>query len=318
MKRRKFVKRVALAGVVGLSARSVESCNEVKHPFYVATWNNEDAVKTAIEKYSTSSSLLEGLVKGINYVEDNPADQSVGYGGRPDREGNVTLDACIMDEKGNAGSVCYVQNYKNPISIAHDVMVETPHVILAGAGAESFAKQMGYKKENLLTEESKEQYAQWLKKSEYKPIINIENHDTIGMLAYEESKIVGGCSTSGLSYKMAGRVGDSPIIGSGLFVDNEVGACVATGLGEKVLTNLSSFLVVELMRGGASPEAACKEALKRIIAKEDGTPNFQVGLIAVSKEGKSGAYALYEGFNYVYASATEFWRKPSPYFYTYK
>ena len=315
MKRRKFVKDIALATAIGVSTSKIQSCESSVKPFYIATWNNENAVNIAIEINKLQGNLMDGLVSGINYVENDPADQSVGYGGRPDREGKVTLDACIMDHKGNAGSVCCIENIKNPISVARDVMDKTPHVILAGKGAGVFAESQGFKKENLLTEKSSKEYKEWLQSSTYKPIINIENHDTIGMLAMDESKIIGGCSTSGLAYKMSGRVGDSPIIGSGLFVDNEIGACVATGLGEKVLTNLSAFLVVELMRNGMSPDNACKRALERIISKENNQPDFQVGLIAVNKKGEIGAYSLYEGFNYVYASESDVWRKPANFFY---
>jgi len=141
-----------------------------------------------------------------------------------------------MDNQGNCGSVVYMENVTHAISVARKVMEKTPHVILAGKGAEQFAYEQGFPKENLLTEASKKAWEAWTVKSEYKPIINIENHDTVGMLAIDKNgDISGGCTTSGLGFKMAGRVGDSPIIGSGLFVDNEVGAAVATGLGEEVI-----------------------------------------------------------------------------------
>ncbi|WP_042006482.1 isoaspartyl peptidase/L-asparaginase family protein, partial [Capnocytophaga canis] len=159
----------------------------------------------------------------------DPEETSVGYGGYPDREGNVTLDACIMDSQNNAGSVACLKNIKHPISVARLVMEKTPHVMLVGDGAKQFALSQGFKEEDLLTEKSKKAYEEWLKTSQYKPIINIENHDTISMLALDENgNLSGACTTSGMAWKMAGRVGDSPIIGGGLFLDNEVGAAAAT------------------------------------------------------------------------------------------
>ena len=266
----------------------------------VSTWNNRNANQIAFDKLQKSSSdLLSAIEKGINYVEADPNDRSVGYGGRPDREGDVTLDACIMDKNGNAGSVTYVKDYQYVISLARKVMEETPHVILSGSGAELFAEQLGYEKKNLLTAESKKEYEKWLEKSIYKPEVNIERHDTIGMIAKNENgNLSGGCSTSGMSYKMKGRVGDSPIIGAGLYVDNEVGASTATGLGELVLKECSTFLVVELMRQGKSPQNACKEAIERIIHKNEAS-DAQVGLIAINTAGEVGGYGIQKGFNYV-------------------
>ena len=178
-------------------------------------------------------------------------------------------------------------------------MEETPHVMLAGKGAEEFAVSIGLERENLLTESSKKAWADWKIKSEYKPIINIENHDTIGMLAIDKNgDISGACTTSGLAFKMGGRVGDSPIIGSGLFVDNEIGAAVATGLGEEVVKTVGSFLVVELMRQGKSPQAACEEAIKRIVSKPTSDyKNFQVGYIAVNKNGETGSFSIHKDFS---------------------
>uniref|UniRef100_UPI00259B4CFE isoaspartyl peptidase/L-asparaginase family protein n=1 Tax=uncultured Polaribacter sp. TaxID=174711 RepID=UPI00259B4CFE len=186
------------------------------------------------------------------------------------------------------------------ISVARKVMEDTPHVMLVGEGAEKFALEKGFKKENLLTEASKKAWEKWKEKSEYKPIINIENHDTIGMLAIDKKgNISGACTTSGLAYKMAGRVGDSPIIGGGLFVDNEVGGASATGLGEEVLKTVGSFLIVELMRQGKSPQEACEEAIGRIVNKPGKNfKDFQVGYIAVNKQGETGAYSIHEWFSY--------------------
>ena len=264
----------------------------------LSTWNN-NAANTIAATELASGNLLNAVEKGINTVENDPNDQSVGYGGRPDREGKVTLDACIMDSKGNAGSVTYLTKIKNPISIARKVMEETPHVILSGQGALDFALQQGFPEEELLTEKSKKEYQEWLKLGLYAPKINIESHDTIGLLALEsEGNLAGGCSTSGLAYKMDGRVGDSPVIGAGLYVDNEIGASVATGLGELVLRKCSSFLVVEYMRSGKTPQKACEEAILRIVNSIPKSSEVQVGLIALDKKGNVGAYSIRPGFVY--------------------
>ena len=231
---------------------------------------------------------------------------SVGKGGLPDRDGRVTLDSCIMDKHGNCGAVVYLQNVTHAVSVARKVMEDTPHVMLAGDGAEQFAYSIGFQKENLLTESSKQAWEEWKIKSEYKPIINIENHDTIGMLAIDKNgDISGACTTSGLAYKMAGRVGDSPIIGSGLFVDNEVGACVATGLGEEVVKTVGSFLVVELMRQGKTPQEACEEGIRRIAKKGKDVSDLQIGYLAISKDGAIGSYAIHPGFNYALHNGKE-------------
>ena len=279
--------------------KSKEDPKGIPTPLIISTWphilDNQIALKAVQE-----GNLLDGIEKGINNVENNPLDQSVGIGGRPDRSGIVTLDACIMDKEHRAGSVCYLKDIKNPISVARLVMEDTPHVILAGDGALQFALDKGFQKENLLTEKSKAEYVEWLKTAEYKPKVNVELHDTIGMLAIDQNRdISGGCSTSGLGYKMQGRVGDSPIIGAGLFVDNEVGAATATGMGELVLTTLGSFLTVEFMRQGMSPLEACKAAVMRTIEKnKDSYKEMQVGYVALDKYGRYGAYSIQPGFQY--------------------
>ena len=279
--------------------KSKEDPKGIPTPLIISTWphilDNQIALKAVQE-----GNLLDGIEKGINNVENNPLDQSVGIGGRPDRSGTVTLDACIMDKEHRAGSVCYLKDIKNPISVARLVMEDTPHVILAGDGALQFALDKGFQKENLLTEKSKAEYVEWLKTAEYKPKVNVELHDTIGMLAIDQNgDISGGCSTSGLGYKMQGRVGDSPIIGAGLFVDNEVGAATATGMGELVLTTLGSFLTVEFMRQGMSPLEACKAAVMRTIEKnKDSYKEMQVGYVALDKYGRYGGYSIQPGFQY--------------------
>lgn len=313
MKRRNFIKNVAITGAGLTVANSLLSCAEEEEavdasvvgsakpslPIVVATWDVKDSTKKAWEVLQAGGKAIDAVEQGCKVEEANEQGQSVGKGGLPDREGNVTLDACIMNEKGNCGSVVYLQNVTHAVSVARKVMEETPHVMLAGRGAEQFAYEQGFEKENLLTEASKKAWEEWKVKSEYKPIINIENHDTIGMLAIDKNgDISGACTTSGLAYKMAGRVGDSPIIGSGLFVDNEIGGAVATGLGEEVVKTVGSFLIVELMRQGKSPQEACEEAIKRIVNKPNSNyKNFQVGYIALNKKGETGAYSIHQWFS---------------------
>ena len=271
--------------------------NEDTLPVVIATWDVKNATKKAWETIQNNQSSIDAIEQGCMIEEANENGQSVGKGGLPDRDGNVTLDACIMNSKGDCGSVVFLKNIKHAISLARKIMEDTPHVMLAGIGAEEFAYSIGFKKENLLTKTSKKAWENWKKTSKYKPIINIENHDTIGMLAIDNTgDISGGCTTSGLAYKMSGRVGDSPIIGSGLYVDNEIGGAVATGLGEEVVKTVGSFLIVELMRQGHSPQKACEIAISRIVTKSD-YRNFQVGYIALNKQGDTGCYSIQKGFS---------------------
>lgn len=273
---------------------------EENFPITIATWNFPNASLKAGEMLATGATALDAVEQGVMVEEANLKNTTVGKGGAPDREGNVTLDACIMAPNGNAGSVVYLKNNTHAVSVARKVMEETPHVMLAGEGADQFARKQGFAQENLLTPSSEEAYKEWLKKKEYKPLINIENHDTIGMLCIDKNgDLAGACTSSGLSYKMNGRVGDSPIIGSGLFLDNEIGGAVATGMGEAIMKNVSSFLVVELMRQGISPQEACETAIKRIIASHPNYKDFQAALIAVNKKGEVGSYCIQKGFSYV-------------------
>lgn len=314
MKRRNFIRNASIAGVGFAVGNSILSCKEKllnddksrtttitkpTIPIAIATWHVKEATKKAWEILNNGGSALDAVEEGCKIEEANEKGQSVGIGGLPDRDGNVTLDACIMDKNGNCGAVVYLQNIKHAVSVARKVMEDTPHVMLAGDGAKQFAISKGFKQESLLTEASKKAWEEWKVKSEYKPIINIENHDTIGMLAIDNNgDISGACTTSGLSFKMNGRVGDSPIIGSGLFVDNEIGGCVATGLGEEVVKTVGSFLVVELMRQGKSPQEACEEAIRRIVNKPNSDfKNFQVGYIAVNKQGETGSFAIHQWFS---------------------
>lgn len=312
MERRKFIKNstAVTAGLISvpLMASSLEHVKseaskngESKdiRPIVICTWDFYNASAKAWDILKDGGNSLDAVEEGVKIEEADVDNQTVGVGGRPDRDGNVTLDACIMDKDGNCGAVLAMQNIAHPISVARKVMEETPHVMLAGKGAKQFAYEMGFEKTDLLTEKSKQEWLEWKKTSKYEPIINIENHDTIGMLAIDKNgDISGACTTSGMAYKMAGRVGDSPIIGAGLFVDNEIGGATATGVGEEVVRTVGSFLIVELMRQGKSPREACEEGVKRIIAKNKDKQDFQIGFIAVNKKGETGGYCIHPGFTY--------------------
>ena len=315
MKRRQFIKNASITSVGVAFGGSVLSCVEEtsektkkesmmtienKLPIAICTWAFAGATAKSGEQLNKGVKALDAAILGVEVEEENLKNTTVGKGGAPDRQGNVTLDACVMDSNGDCGSVLCVENITNVAELAKRVMTETPHVILAAKGAEEFAYIQGFKKENLLTEDSKKAWEEWLKSPEYKPLINIENHDTIGMLCMDkDGDIAGACTTSGLSYKMKGRVGDSPIIGSGLFIDNTVGGAVATGMGEEVLKTVGSFLIVELMRNGMSPQKACEEAVGRITSKNDRYKDFQIAYIAINKAGETGSYCIHEGFTYM-------------------
>ncbi len=313
MKRRNFIKNASLTGIALTVGTTLTNCAEntpedkkntnsaikASLPIVIATWDVRQSTKKAWEELQKGKSSLDAVEQGCKIAEADKKNQTVGNGGRPDRDGNVTLDACIMDKNSNYGAVVYMQHITHAISVARKVMEDTPHAILAGKGAEKFAIENGFQPEDLLTEASKKDWEIWKEKSNYQPIINIENHDTIGILAMDKKgDISGACTTSGLAFKMAGRVGDSPIIGAGLFVDNEVGAAVATGLGEEVLKTVGSFLIVELMRQGKSPQEACEEAIGRIVNKPNSDyKKFQVAYIALNKKGETGFYSIHKGFS---------------------
>lgn len=272
----------------------------------VSTWNfGMAANEAAWEILAHGGYALDAAEAGARVPEADPAVISVGYGGLPDARGKVTLDACIMDEKGNAGSVTFLEDIIHAISVARQVMEKTPHVMLSGKGARDFARANGFKRENLLTPTARNAWKQWKKEGGgFKPVINIEkeilrNHDTIGLLALDRrGRLCGATTTSGMAFKMHGRVGDSPIAGAGLFVDGRVGGAVATGSGELVMKTLGSFLVVELMRNGLSPEEACKEAVHRIVTSLSNYREHQIGYLALHISGETGAFSLQPGFEY--------------------
>ena len=295
--RRQFV----TAGLVTPLAFNLTQAQTPTRPVVVSTWNFGQAANVEAWKIlSSGGRALDAVEAGARVPEGDPGETSVGLGGLPDRDGRVTLDACIMDEFSNCGAVACLEHIVHPVSVARKVMEKTPHVFLTGDGALQFALANGFKKEKLLTKESERAWREWLKTSEYKPKANIENHDTIGIVALDrQSNVSGACTTSGMAYKMRGRVGDSPVIGAGLFVDNEVGAATSTGVGEEVIRIVGSHLVVELMRQGRSPQQACEEAVKRIVKNQPvKSKDLQVGFLALNKQGETGAYALQKGFTY--------------------
>lgn len=298
--RRDFLKMSAMGALMPAIDMTSPS-STANSPIVISTWDFGIPANVAAWKIlSANGRALDAVEAGARVPEGDPEETSVGLGGLPDRDGKVTLDACIMDEHGNCGSVAFLQHIVHPISVARAVMEKTPHVMLAGDGALAFALANGFRKEKLLTPKAEKAWKAWLKTAEYKPIINVENHDTIGIVALDAAgNLSGACTTSGLAYKMHGRVGDSPIIGAGMYVDNEVGAAAATGMGEEVVKIVGCHLVVELMRQGNSPQDACKLAVERIARKNPArAKEIQVGFLALNKKGEYGAYCLQKGFTY--------------------
>ncbi|MBK6759804.1 MAG: N(4)-(beta-N-acetylglucosaminyl)-L-asparaginase [Ignavibacteria bacterium] len=299
MNRRSFI--AASVGVATLASTKRVLAESSRDPLVISTWDHGlPANKTALQVLGRGGSVLDAVERGVMVVESDPNNLSVGLGGLPDRDGIVTLDASIMTGDCRAGSVCFVQGIPHPITVARLVMERTPHVMLVGSGAERFAREQGVSQlTNTLTRQARAAWEEWCKEKKYTPVINIENHDTIGLLAMDANgKMAGACTTSGLAYKVHGRVGDSPIIGAGLYVDDEVGAATCTGLGETVLRTLASFLAVERMRMGDSPQAACETAIKRIVAKHTNYNEFQVGILAIDTAGRHGAFSIQKGFTY--------------------
>lgn len=325
LNRRNFLQLSSLGAATVFTNNLFAGTRKGARPLVIATWNEGiNANKAAWQILRNGGRALDAVEAGVRVTE---ASQNccVGLGANPDRDGIVTLDACIMDEKGNCGSVGALERIKHPISVARRVMEKTPHVMLVGEGAQKFAIAEGFPLEpQQLSAEAEKAYKEWLKTSEYKPVINIENrghgpfapnrfdngdwnHDTIGMLALDaQGNLSGSCTTSGMGFKMRGRLGDSPIIGAGLYVDNEVGAATATGVGEEVIKICGTHLVVELMRQGYNPEAACKKAVERMVKRDAAkAKEIQVGFIAINKKGEYGGYCLQKGFNYAVCYADD-------------
>jgi L-asparaginase/N4-(beta-N-acetylglucosaminyl)-L-asparaginase len=273
----------------------------MNNPIVLSTWKHGLPANDAAWKIlKNGGSALDAVETGAKVPEADPESSSVGFGGLPDEQGKVTLDACIMDHTGNCGSVAFIQNIKHPISVARKVMEETKHVMLAGEGARQFAVSKGFEEMDLLTDVSRKKWEEW-KKKQFKQTPH-DTHDTISVLAQDaKGDLSGACTTSGWAYKLHGRVGDSPIIGAGLYVDNEIGCAAATGLGEEVIKTTGSFLVVELMRQGYEPTKACEEALRRVIKRHNGNPDFQIAYIAIRKDGLIGSACLKWTFEYALA-----------------
>lgn len=323
MKRRNFI-RLASIGAAFPQLYHGKFAKQVK-PIVVSTWDDGKRVNDAAWKVlHINGRALDSVEAGARFME-NEINCCVGLGGNPDRDGFVTLDSCIMDEHANCGAVAALQRIKHPVSVARKVMELTPHVLLTGEGARNFALQNGFREETgELSEPAKKAYTEWLRSSQYNPRMNIENqkkaspvpgrladgsfnHDTMGVIAMDAAaNLSGAVTTSGMAFKMHGRVGDSPIIGAGLFVDNEVGAATSSGMGEEVIRICGTHLVVEFMRQGYSPENACRKAVERIIRRDpEKAKGLQVGFLALDKKGRYGAYAIQKGFTFAVRSRFE-------------
>ena len=324
LNRRNFLRFSSLGFGTFFSSNVLANTNNSVRPIVISTWpEGIKANEAAWQILKGKGKALDAVEKGVNVTESS-INCCVGLGANPDRDGIVTLDACIMDELGNCGAVAALERIKHPVSVARMVMEKTPHVFLVGEGAQQFAVKEGFAlEEQVLSPSAKKEYDNWLKKSEYKPVINIEkghgpfaplqlkdgayNHDTIGMVALDAAgNVSGSCTTSGMGFKMRGRVGDSPIIGAGLFVDNEVGAATATGVGEEVIRICGTHLVVELMRQGNSPQDACRKAVERIVKRDKAkAKDLQVGFIAINKNGEHGGFCIQKGFEYAVCYADD-------------
>ncbi len=304
--RRDFLKRSALGvAALGAAPAALDGCGHDlgqvrRRPLVVSTWKHGlPANEAAWEILGADGRALDAVEAGVRVTEADPTNLSVGIGGLPDCEGRVTLDACIMDELGNCGSVACLENILHPVSVARLVMEKTPHVMLVGEGARQFALAQGFTEVDLLTPAAEAAWREWLAEDQAQPVPSSLNHDTIGLLAIDRAgNLSGSCTTSGLAFKLPGRVGDSPLIGAGLFVDNEVGAACATGLGEEVIKTVGSFLVVELMRQGKTPAAACREAVRRIVSGRSDLGELQVGYLALNKAGEVGSFSVRSEFEF--------------------
>jgi N4-(beta-N-acetylglucosaminyl)-L-asparaginase len=294
-------------------------------PVVISTWKQGIAANEAAYKIlDKGGNSLDAVEHGVKVSEDDPEVLSVGYGGLPDAKGIVTLDAAIMDWKARIGSVIFVENIKNPVSLARLVLEDTEHTILAGDGAYEFAMKKGFTPEILLTENSLKKYYEWKRSNsgkaeeihtedfwntrtaseKLKRINDDGNHDTIGMVAIdEEGHISAACTTSGMAWKQHGRVGDTPVIGAGLYVDGEIGGAASTGRGEECIRACGSFLIVELMRNRKHPEEACRLACERVyklnlLSSRNRDHIYQVGFVALNVKGEYGAFSVREGFQY--------------------
>lgn len=328
MKRRDFIALplaampLVLAENVFGQKPEVVSTQRVKMPVVVSTWDSGVRANAAAWGVLQKGGRALDAVELAGRTTEAEISCCVGLGGNPDRDGKVTLDACIMNGNGDIGAVSFLERIKHPVSVARKLMETTPHVLLSGEGAQQFAVENGFRLESgELSPEAEKAWREWLKKSEYKPIINIENikpgsvsqhfapyrfedgsfnHDTMGTIAIDaKSKLSGMVTTSGMGFKMRGRVGDSPIIGAGLFVDDEVGAATSSGVGEEVMRICGTHTIIEQMRMGRTPEQACREAIRRVVKRDPvKAKEMQVGFVAISRKGEIGAFSIQKGFTY--------------------
>ncbi len=321
--RRDFLKTVSVLPLFAIASNSNDTTSHTTftRPLVVSTWDSGISANAAAWRVLSKKGMAIDAVEQAALSAEDEKSCCVGLDGYPDRDGYVTLDASIMDQKANIGSVAYIQHIKHPISVARMVMEKTNHVFLSGDGATQFAIENGFERiPAKLSDDAEMEWRKWLKKSKYSPIANIENkkvgqntqaspsffpngsanHDTMGTIAIDSrGDLSGAVTTSGMAFKMHGRVGDSPIIGAGLFVDNEVGAATSSGVGEEVIRICGTHLVIELMRMGRTPEQACREAVNRIVRRDQKKAReTQVGFVAVSKNGEVGAFSVLSGFTY--------------------
>ena len=309
--------RRALLGAAPAAALAGPALAQSSAPtVMVSTWDFGAAANAAgMAARAAGGSALDMVEAGGRVAEADESNSSVGLGGLPDRDGRVTLDACVMTWAGDIGAVCALEDVVHAVSVARAVMEKTPHVMLVGEGARTFAVDQGFPTQNLLTPRAEAAWREWLKTADYAPRVNSENtdwnggaanHDTIGLLAIDAShRMAGACTTSGMAYKMRGRVGDSPIIGAGLYVDDEVGGATATGVGEDVVRVAGAHAVVEAMRAGLDPTAACRRVIERLVRlRGQKIANSQVALLALDKQGRAGGFALQPGFTYAVTDAS--------------
>jgi N4-(beta-N-acetylglucosaminyl)-L-asparaginase len=308
MSRRRFLGRSTVTVLSGVAISRSQGAPmpdrselSAQAPLVISTWDfGKAANEKAIQTLSAGGSGLDAVEQGIRVTEADPTNNSVGLSGAPNAAGYTQLDACIMSGPGHrAGSVAALEGFRHPISIARRVMETTKHVMLVGEGAGKFAGQHGFERGPKV---SLRQKAAW-KKWRATQTAEAKNHDTIALVVLApDGHLYGGCSTSGWAYKLEGRVGDSPILGGGLYVDDEVGAAGATGLGENVMRYCGSYQVVEFMRQGMHPQDACEEILRRIARTDPKGFDLAINFIALDKRGRFGAAGTGTGFQYAVAT----------------
>jgi len=309
----------AIGGALPFATAARAQATAAAPALIVSTWDFGAAANdAAYARMKAGGSLLDVVEAGAMVPEADPENHSVGYGGYPDRDGHVTLDAVIMDDRGDVGAVAALEDTDHAISVARRVMEKTPHTLIVGEGATRFARDQGFPKVDLLTPAAEKAWRDWLKTAKYQPVANSENagstrlprggapdHDTIGLLARDTAgHLAGACTTSGMAFKMRGRVGDSPQVGAGLYVEAGVGGATSTGLGEEVTRVAGSARVVASMRAGATPQAACEEVVRHIARlRGDAIRGVQVGFLALDTKGAVGAFCLLPGFTYAVTDA---------------